>query len=165
VPLAARPKGLVSLPPTRPNEADVTSGARPIVDAWRTQYGAEMTAVLAYNDPSALGVVAGRGGDFQPLVTGMNGDSEAVGEIEAGRMLATMGFPSVETGNAAAVLAHDLLVEGKKVPHNIIAEYEFISADNIDQYVTFEERLETPMEVTFEEKNGRVLLRAKPESG
>ena len=44
-----------------------------------------MTAILAYNDPSALGAIAAKGGDFQPLVTGMNGDADGLAAVKYGR--------------------------------------------------------------------------------
>ena len=71
------------------NEKDSADGALPIVQAWKTKYGSDMTGVLAYNDPSALGAVAARSGDFTPVVTGMNADPAALQAIRRGDMLAT----------------------------------------------------------------------------
>ena len=44
------------------NQQDNNSGALPIVQAWKTKYGSKMTAILAYNDPSAEGAIAARSG-------------------------------------------------------------------------------------------------------
>src|SRR5262245_15929431 len=71
------------------NQKDNTDGARPIVDGWKTKFGSKMNLILAYNDPSALGAVSAVGGDFNPLITGENGDSLAVEAVKNHTMLAT----------------------------------------------------------------------------
>lgn len=141
------------------NQTDVTAGAAPIISAWKTRFGKEMTGVFAYNDPSALAVVAASDSNFDPVVTGSNGDSLAIDAIRHGRMVATMGFPSVETGNGMAWVAYQILHK-RKAPQNITALYERITKDNVGKYVTFEERLRKPMTVRFVKRGGLTILTA-----
>src|SRR4051812_8217093 len=82
------------------NQQDNSSGALPIAQAWKTKYGSKMTAILTYNDPSALGAIAARSGDFQPLVTGMNGDPDGLAAVKNGSMFATGAVPNVELGES-----------------------------------------------------------------
>ena len=87
------------------NQQDNNSGALPIVQAWKTKYGSKMTAILAYNDPSAEGAIAAKSGDFQPIVTGMNGDPDGLAAVKNGSMFATGAVPNVELGEAMAQVA------------------------------------------------------------
>jgi ribose transport system substrate-binding protein len=122
------------------NQKDNTDGAKPIVDGWKVKYGSKMTVVLAYNDPSALAAVADLGGDFQPLITGVNGDSLAIAALKRGDMLATMAQPAIEYGASMVYVANQVL-QGRKAPRTIWNFHQLVTKDNVNSYRTLEQRL------------------------
>ncbi|HKP18920.1 MAG TPA: sugar ABC transporter substrate-binding protein [Gaiellaceae bacterium] len=144
------------------NTKDNTDGAKPIVDAWKTKYGSDMTGVLAYNDPSALAAVADLGGGFDPLITGVNGDSLAIGALKRGDMLATASQPAIEFGATIAWSANQVL-NGKKLPSTIWNYHGFVTRDNVSKYVTLENRLKQgPWNVRIVKQKGRSVAVVTP---
>jgi ABC-type sugar transport system substrate-binding protein len=135
------------------NEKDSADGALPIVQAWKTKWGSEMTAVLAYNDPSALGAVAARSGDFQPVITGMNADPAAIQAIKKGDMLATSTIPNPEMGNAMAYAGSEVL-KGKKVPKALYGKCDVVTKANASRYVPWAVRNRKALIVRFVPKAG-----------
>jgi ABC-type sugar transport system substrate-binding protein len=144
------------------NTKDNTDGAKPIVDAWKTKHGSNMTAVLAYNDPSAMAAVAAAGGSFTPLITGMNADSIAVDALKAGALFATVAAPNVELGNAMAYAAYLRLAKKQLVPKQIWLQYELLTRANVSKYVTFEERLKQPLKVRLVKVGPKWFVRTTP---
>jgi ABC-type sugar transport system substrate-binding protein len=146
------------------NEKDSADGALPIVQAWKTKYGSEMTGVLAYNDPSALGAVAARGGDFNPVVTGMNADPAALQAIRRGDMLATTTIPNPEMGNAMAY-AGDQLLDGKTTPKFLFGRCDVITAANAAKYIPWPVRNKSAMRVTFVKAGAKTYFVTVPNYG
>ena len=122
------------------NQKDNSDGAQPIAAAWKAKYGEEMTAVLAYNDPSAMGTLATVGGDFNPLVTGFNGDSIAVQALKDKRLFATAANPNVEIGNAFAWAIDQIVIKKKKIPTDYEFKYEILTQANFSKYISYETR-------------------------
>jgi len=144
------------------NTKDNTDGAKPIVDAWKTKYGSDMTGVLAYNDPSALAAVADLGGGFDPLITGVNGDSLAIGALKRGDMLATMAQPAIEFGATIAWSASQVL-NGRKLPSTIWNYHALVTRGNVSRYVTLENRLKQgPWNVRIVKQKGRNVAIVTP---
>lgn len=146
------------------NEKDSADGALPIVQAWRTKWGSEMTAVLAYNDPSALGAVAARGGSFQPVITGMNADPAALQAIKKDEMLATTTIPNPEMGNAMAYAAA-LLLNKKSVPRKLLGSVDVVTKANATKYVTWDTRNKKPMKVRFVKRGSSWFWKTTPDYG
>jgi len=147
------------------NQQDNSSGALPIVQAWKTKYGSKMTAVFAYNDPSALGAIAARSGDFQPLVTGMNGDSDGIAAVKAGTLYADGAAPNVEVGEAMAQVAWDIM-NHKSYPKTVWFPFEILTKANVGGYASFSQRLSGPvMQVSFVKKGGKIFAETKPNYG
>jgi len=147
------------------NQQDNSSGALPIVQAWKTKYGSKMTVVLAYNDPSALGAVAAKGGDFQPLITGMNGDADGLAAVKAGKMYATGAVPNVEVGEAMAQVASDVLAK-KPYPKTVWFSFEVITKANVGKYIPWSTRLAGPtMKIQFVNKGGKTFAKTTPSYG
>lgn len=146
------------------NEKDSADGALPIVQAWKTKWGKEMTAILAYNDPSALGAVAARGGDFQPVVTGMNADPAAIQAVKRGEMLATTSVPNPEMGNAMAFAAAQLLA-GKSIPKSSFGKCDVVIAANAGKYITWDTRNKKAMTIAFTKSGGLILWKTTPDYG
>jgi ABC-type sugar transport system substrate-binding protein len=144
------------------NTKDNTDGAKPIVDAWKTKYGSKMTAVLAYNDPSALAAVADLDSSWRPLITGINGDSLAVEALKRGDMLATAAQPAIEFGACIATAANRSL-HGQKVPKTIHMFYKPVTKDSVGSYVTLDQRLKQgPWKVKYVSKKGQQVCVITP---
>ena len=146
------------------NDKDSADGALPIVQAWQTKYGSEMTGVLAYNDPSALGAIAARSGDFDPVVTGMNGDPAAIQAIKKGDMLATTTIPNPEMGNAMAY-AGDQLLKGKKIPSLLLAKCDALTKADAAKYVPWPTRNKRALTVKFVKRGGSWYFTTTPDYG
>jgi ribose transport system substrate-binding protein len=142
------------------NQKDNADGARPIVDGWKAKYGSKMNLILAYNDPSALGAISAVGGDFQPLITGENGDSLAIDAVKRKALLATITAPNVEMGEGMAQLTYNSIVKQRKVPKTVVTGFELITQQNVNRYKTPQQRLaQGPMTIRFVPKGpARALL-------
>jgi ribose transport system substrate-binding protein len=141
------------------NAKDSADGARPIVDAWKTKYGAALKGILAYNDSSAIGAASASGGDFKPVITGINADQPGVDAVKDRRVLATWDLRTPEIGNGMAWAAYQLLTK-KSVPKTVNVEMVKVSDENVGDYPTNEDRLKAPMKVSIEERDGEAFLKA-----
>jgi ribose transport system substrate-binding protein len=145
------------------NQQDNSSGALPIVQAWKTKWGSKMTAILAYNDPSALGAIAAKGGDFQPIVTGMNGDSDGLAALKSGAMFATGAVPNVEVGESMAQVAW-LILNHKSYPKTVSFPFEILTKANVNAYKPWSARLKGPvMKIQFVKVGGLTEAKTTPD--
>ena len=147
------------------NQQDNNSGALPIVQAWKTKYGSKMTVILAYNDPSAEGAIAAKSGDFQPIVTGMNGDPDGLAAVKNGSMFATGAVPNVELGEAMAQVAN-LAIAHKAFPKTVWFNFEIIDKNNVGSYKSWADRLKAgPLKIAFVTKGGKTFVQTTPNFG
>jgi len=147
------------------NQQDNASGALPIVQAWKTKYGSKMTAILAYNDPSALGAIAAKGGDFQPVVTGMNGDTDGLAALKNGTMYATGAVPNVEVGESMAQVAW-LILNHKAYPKTVSFPFEILTKANVGSYKPWSARLKGGvMQIAFVKSGGLTMAKTTPNYG
>lgn len=142
------------------NELDGADGARPIVDAWKSRFGAEIQAIFAYNDPSAIGAASAKSPDFDPVVIGMNGDADGVAAVKDGRLLATFDFHPVQVGAALGWAAHQLFL-GETLPETVTLEATMITAENADEWVPVSELLQKSFDVSIQEEGGSAKLTVK----
>ncbi|MCB1273997.1 MAG: sugar ABC transporter substrate-binding protein [Leucobacter sp.] len=140
------------------NELDSADGARPIVDAWKSRFGSEIQAIFAYNDQSAIGAASAKSDDFNPIVIGMNGDSDGVAAVKDGRMLATYDFHPVQMGAGLGWAAHQLVL-GETLPETVVLEAAMITKDNADQWIPVDEWLKKSFDVSIEDVNGTSMLK------
>ena len=146
------------------NQKDNIDGAQPIAAAWKTKYGSKMTAILTYNDPSALGAVAVAGGSFNPLITGMNGDALGIAAVKSGAMFATGSAPNVEVGNAMAQAAYDTLVTKKAVPKQINFPIQILTKATVGAYKAWDVRLKGgPEKIVFVKSGSAWTVEATPD--
>jgi ABC-type sugar transport system substrate-binding protein len=143
------------------NTKDITDGARPIVDAWKTKYGSKMNLILAYNDPSAMAAVSAVDSNWKPLITGSNADDIAVQAIRQGTLLATSATPNVEIGNAIAWALYLALVKHQRVPQELNTSNYIINRQNIKTYVPPSQKLKRPLNVSFVNRGGQWWINAK----
>lgn len=147
------------------NQQDNNSGALPIAQAWKTKYGSKMTAILAYNDPSAEGAIAARSGDFQPLITGMNGDPDGLAAVKNGSMFETGAVPNVELGEAMAQVAA-LALAHKPYPKTVWFNFELINKKNVGSYKPWADRLAAgPLKISFVNTDGKTFVKTTPNFG
>jgi ABC-type sugar transport system substrate-binding protein len=147
------------------NQQDNSSGALPIVQAWKTKWGSKMTGILAYNDPSALGAVAAKGGNFQPIVTGMNGDADGLAAVKNGSLFATGAVPNVEVGEAMAQVASNILGH-KPYPKTVWFSFQILTKANVGKYTPWSKRLAGPvMKIAFVKQGGKVFAKTTPDYG
>lgn len=144
------------------NQQDNSSGALPIVQAWKTKYGSKMSVILAYNDPSALGAVAAKGGSFNPIVTGMNGDADGIAAVKNGSMFATGAVPNVEVGESMAQVAWNILNK-QAYPKTVYFPFEILTKANVDGYTPWSKRLAGPvMKIQFVSSGGKTVAKTTP---
>jgi ribose transport system substrate-binding protein len=141
------------------NTKDSADGARPIVDGWKTKYGAALKGILAYNDSSAIGAASATGGKFKPVITGINADQPGVDAVKDKRVLATWDLRTPEIGNGMAWAAYQLLTK-KSLPKTVNVEMVKVNDDNVGGYPTNEDRLKAPMKVSIEQRDGKAFLQA-----
>lgn len=129
------------------NESDTASGSQKVFEPLLTKYP-EVEAVWDYNDESAMGVsaavlAAGKtiATGKEPegvIVTGSNGDKDAIEAVEEGRLSWTWDPNNVATG-FACIKAMNEALEGKK-PAEMVIESELVDSETVAKYVSPEER-------------------------
>lgn len=141
------------------NELDSADGARPIVDAWKSRFGAELQAIFAYNDPSALGAASAVDETFKPVIIGMNGDVDGVQAVEDGRLLATFDFHPVQLGAGLGWAAVEA-ANGRPLPETVVIEATTITADTADEWSPVSELLTKTFDIKIVEDGGVSKLEA-----
>lgn len=98
------------------------------------QANPEITAVMALNDPTALGVIAAleSAGKLKNVkaIYGVDGSADALKMIKAGKLTATAAQYPKEIGKIAAESAYKHLA-GEKIPHEIKVPVQLITKDNL----------------------------------
>jgi ribose transport system substrate-binding protein len=147
------------------NEADNASGSQKVFEPLLTKYP-EVEAVFNYNDESAMGVSAAlmAGGKTiatteNPegvIVTGSNGDQDAIEAVEEGRLTWTWDPDNLASGFAAVKLANEA-VSGKE-PKGLIVESILVDSETIGEYVPAEQREYTLEEIPVKPITGEPKL-------
>lgn len=147
------------------NEADNAAGSQKVFEPLLTKYP-EVEAVFDYNDESAMGVSAAllAGGKTiatveNPegvIVTGSNGDQDAIEAVEEGRLSWTWDPDNLASGFAAVKQMNSAL-SGEK-PKDLIVESILVDGETISEYVPASEREYTLEEIPVKEASGEVKL-------
>jgi ribose transport system substrate-binding protein len=147
------------------NEADNAAGSQKVFEPLLTKYP-EVEAVFDYNDESAMGVSAAllAGGKTiatveNPegvIVTGSNGDQDAIEAVEEGRLSWTWDPDNLASG-FAAVKQMNTALEGEK-PKDLIVESILVDGETISEYVPAAERKYTLEEIPVKPATGEVTL-------
>jgi ribose transport system substrate-binding protein len=148
------------------NEADNASGSQKVFEPLLTKYP-EVEAVFNYNDESAMGVsaallaagktIATVENPEGVIVTGSNGDKDAIEAVEEGRLSWTWDPDNLASGFSAVKLANEA-VEGNKKPSDLIVESILVDGETIGEYVPAEEREYTLEEIPVKVAKGEVKL-------
>jgi ribose transport system substrate-binding protein len=147
------------------NEADNAAGSQKVFEPLLTKYP-EVEAVFNYNDESAMGVSAAllaAGKEIATvenpegiIVTGSNGDQDAIEAVEEGRLSWTWDPDNLASG-FAAVKQMNTALEGTK-PKDLIVESILVDGETIAEYVPVKERKYTLEEIPVKEASGEVKL-------
>lgn len=105
----------------------------------------DLSGVLAYNDPTAIGAtLAARESGRQIVAIGINGGSDALESISQGRLHGTLQFPiaiwAEELTKGAYAAASDPDAELPKTVYP--APLELITSENIDDAQSFDEQIQ-----------------------
>jgi ribose transport system substrate-binding protein len=129
------------------NEADNAAGSQKQFEPLLTKTP-DVEAVWCYNDESAMGVSAAllaQGKEIATtenpegvVVTGQNGDKDAIEAVEEGRISWTWDPDNIATGYAM-VKAMNAALEGKP-PKDILVEGQFVDSETVGEYVWPDER-------------------------
>lgn len=147
------------------NEADNASGSQKVFEPLLTKYP-DVEAVFNYNDESAMGVsaallaagktIATVENPEGVIVTGSNGDKDAIEAVEEGRLSWTWDPDNLASGMASVKLANEA-VEGKK-PSDIIVESILVNSETIGEYTPVEDREYTLDTLPAKSAKGEVEL-------
>lgn len=95
----------------------------------------EITAIMAENDPTALGVIAAleRSGKLNEVkaIYGVDGSSDALTLIRTGKLTATVAQYPKEIGRIAAETAYKSM-KGEEVPKEIKVPVKLLTKDNLE---------------------------------
>ncbi|HEY2056457.1 MAG TPA: sugar ABC transporter substrate-binding protein [Solirubrobacterales bacterium] len=148
------------------NEADNASGSQKVFEPLLTKYP-EVEAVFNYNDESAMGVsaallaagktIATVENPEGVIVTGSNGDKDAIEAVEEGRLSWTWDPDNLASGFSAVKLANEV-VSGTKKPKDLIVESILVDGETVGEYVPAEEREYTLEEIPVKVATGEVKL-------
>lgn len=136
---AAKAAGLTVLSETD-NVKDGSSSASALTSDLLSKYD-DVDAFWAYNDASALGISAAvtqagkkisDGTSDGVIVTGANGDTDAIEAVKQGRLTGTWDPQANATGLAVVKAVQD--AKAGKAEKELIVESVFWSAENIDTY-------------------------------
>lgn len=138
-----------------PQQPDVTG--RQIADAWRTQFGAQMTGILSFNDETAVGIASAVQGDFEPAVVSLNASNAGVDLVKAGSLAATWSLVPAEYGHLLAWAAQEAAA-GRDMPGVINIEMPRVDKDNVATWVPPTEKVGKPFTVELEDRGGESFL-------
>lgn len=129
------------------NPSDDAAGARPLIDQVLVKHR-DLAAVVAYNDPSALGAYAAitsAGIDKSKIViTGVNAGVDGVQAVKDGKIDATWDINPVKLGINAVEAAYNLVsgkVKPSAAPKAIVHRMTRYTKENIGTIVLWDDQL------------------------
>lgn len=126
------------------NQSDDAAGARPLADAMLTQFP-DLRAIFAYNDPSAVGASAAAtaaGKRDQVVITGFNASQDGIDAVRDGTIDATWDYRAPDEGQLLGRLIIASVLDGEEIGHHYEVVSAILTAENIDDFVPWEERIE-----------------------
>jgi ribose transport system substrate-binding protein len=123
------------------NPTDDSAGAQPVVEQALLRFP-EINAIMAYNDPSAIGAfaaVSAAGLEGEVLITGANG--VALEQVEAGEIAATWDLLPWLQGICYVNVMTDIL-NGDEVPVTTVVPVQMITADTVGDVLDWDEAVQ-----------------------
>ncbi len=128
----AKKRGLTILG-EQDNPSDDVTGGEKAANGLLQRYST-LTAIIGYNDPSAIGAItAARGAGRQIVVIGCNGSSDGLAAVKAGREAATMQVDAVGWGIQQVYAAYDLITkQNLPLPKIIVRPSTLVTKANVN---------------------------------
>jgi ribose transport system substrate-binding protein len=123
------------------NPTDDAAGAQPVVEQALLRFS-DIDAILAYNDPSALGAVAAvraAGKEGEILITGANG--VALDQVRSGEIALSYDLLPWVQGICYVNVITSIL-NGETVPVTTVAPVQQIKPDTVDQVLAWDQAIE-----------------------
>ena len=122
------------------NPTDDSAGAQPVVEQALLRFD-DLQAIMAYNEPSALGAyaavnAAGRTADI--LITGANGTESGVAAVEAGEIAATWDLLPWKQG-VTFVNVLKALIDGETAETTTVVPVQMLTQDNLSEQVDWDQ--------------------------
>lgn len=134
------------------NQSDDAAGGRPLADAFITEHP-DIAAIFSYNDPSAVGVstaAVAAGKRDQITITGFNAQQDGLDAVKSGAIDATWDYSAPDQGQLFGKLIVAKVVDGKDLEPNYVVECNIITSENIDEFVSWEDRITQIGEGSYE---------------
>ena len=134
------------------NPTDDSAGAQPVVEQALLRFD-DLQAIMAYNEPSALGAyaavnAAGRTADI--LITGANGTESGVAAVEAGEIAATWDLLPWKQGVTFVNILKALL-DGETVETTTVVPVQMLTQENLSDQVDWDQAVTDIASCTIEE--------------
>lgn len=134
------------------NPTDDSAGAQPVVEQALLRFD-NIDAIMAYNEPSALGAyaavnAANKAADI--LITGANGTESGVAAVEAGEIAATWDLLPWKQG-VTFVNVLKALIDGETVETTTVVPVQMLTQDNLSEQVNWDQAVTDIGSCTIEE--------------
>jgi ribose transport system substrate-binding protein len=133
------------------NPTDDAAGAQPVVEQALLRFD-DINAIMAYNEPSALGAYAAvqGAGASDILITAANGTDAGIEAVEAGEIAATWDLLPWQQG-VTFVNVLDALMNGETVDTTTTIPVQMLTADNLDEQVDWDAAVDDIAACSIEE--------------
>lgn len=114
------------------NPSDDVTGGEKAANALLQRHS-DIDAVIGYNDPSALGaIIAARSAGRNVTVIGLNGSSDGISAVKAGRLAATVQVDPIGIGVQSARAAYSLITkQNLPLPHIVLRPGRLVTKANV----------------------------------
>ena len=114
------------------NPSDDVTGGEKAANALLQRHS-DIDAVIGYNDPSALGaIIAARSAGRNVTVIGLNGSSDGISAVKAGRLAATVQVDPIGIGVQSARAAYSLITkQNLPLPHIVPRPGRLVTKANV----------------------------------
>ncbi|MGI9051497.1 MAG: sugar ABC transporter substrate-binding protein [Ilumatobacteraceae bacterium] len=134
------------------NPTDDAAGAQPVVEQALLRFD-DLKAIMAYNEPSALGAYAavnsaGRTNDI--LITAANGTESGIQAVEAGEIAATWDLLPWKQG-ITFVDVLKAVIDGQPVDTTTVVPVQMLTEDNLSEQVDWNKAVDDIRSCTLEE--------------
>ncbi|MFN8224120.1 MAG: sugar ABC transporter substrate-binding protein [Gaiellales bacterium] len=118
---------------TQDNPSDDVTGGEKAANGLLQRYQ-DMDGVIGYNDPSALGAsAAARGAGRKIVIVGLNGSSDGLNAVKAGRIAASVRVDPVGWGSQLVLASYSLITkQNLPLPKVIVRPATLITKANVN---------------------------------
>jgi ribose transport system substrate-binding protein len=127
---------------TQDNPSDDVTGGEKAANGLVQRYS-DMTAVIGYNDPSAIGAsIAARGAGRKVTIVGLNGDSAGLQAVKNGKLAATVRVDPVGWGAETVKAAYSLITkQNLPLPKIVVRPAELVTKANVGKVASWKAQI------------------------